>query len=670
MRFQNPPYPRLSRWSTALALSGKRLLGWSLSYLDFWSDILPYVPQALQLVEILRPAVLHECSIPLAWHLTSDMVAQCMIAAAPAISSEIGDRLLGTPVDPGSKEATLRWWIVFQACDGRRGLLPMYRDWLFSQPECTPVGRNLLQRVTDATPPSTSLNDSALRDWLRSQTRAYCALLLSTDLNPEICSSPFRPDHFDLTTWPNDEEDLVRDLLATADAAKVLYVNKVSILGALAHLTRQLAEPGCRPIADSSLRWLREGLPGWAPPPSGPFSFTQLEGFDIAVTAPALLSLADAVLSRQLDRAGELIADWLTVHGMRTPTQAADIVFRMMIRLALRPGEDPTGFIGMSEAIVEKASADPSQCILTFAYLLAPHDGTRSLILESLDNSRCRTLLRFWERRLREYANHRLPRVRLAVAQTLREWQNHGRTHAALGFPSLLNEAKGLLSRDARSSVRWALREAAQEQDGSDVPLPGELEKLAERLSVFAEQFGVPVTEVVSLKFRPVMPGAKYIDPFGKSDANAYLYGSEYSAGKRAVKLTVPTQPLGQEIARTCVHPFPWSSDYQDFISQFQNTDPPILWVQHETGLEILAAVASVATIIGVALQVWEIMREQIANNKQVPNSDLHSRQVTEVRAEIRYIDHKDRLAQRLIFKQKVTDPISPAMAQSKKWIP
>ncbi|HME71943.1 MAG TPA: hypothetical protein VKM54_19035 [Myxococcota bacterium] len=201
-------------------------------------------------------------------------------------------------------------------------------------------------------------------------------------------------------------------------------------------------------------------------------------------------------------------------------------------------------------------------------------------------------------------------------------------------------------------------------------PMPGQREKLAERLWVFAEQLGITVTEVVSLKFRPVMPGAKYIDPFGKPDANAYLYGSEYSAGKRAVTLTVPTQPLGQEIAGTCVHPFPWSSDYQDFIRQFQNTDPPILWVQHETGLEILAAVASVASIIGVALQIWEIMRKEIANNKQVANSDRYYRQVTEVRAEIRYIDHTDRLAQRLIFKQEVTDPISPAMARSEKWIP
>ncbi len=200
-------------------------------------------------------------------------------------------------------------------------------------------------------------------------------------------------------------------------------------------------------------------------------------------------------------------------------------------------------------------------------------------------------------------------------------------------------------------------------------PMPSKLEKLAERLSVFAEQLGITATQVVSLKFRPVMPGTKYIDPFGKSDANAYLYTSEYAAGEKAATLTVPAQPLGQAIARTCIDPLTWSNDYQDFISQFQNTEPPVLWVQHETGLEILTAVSSVASIIGVAIQIWEIMRKEIAKNKQVPASDRYNRQVTEVRAEIRYIDHTNRLDQRLIFTQEVTVPISPSMAQMEGWI-
>jgi len=179
--------------------------------------------------------------------------------------------------------------------------------------------------------------------------------------------------------------------------------------------------------------------------------------------------VAEVILSRQPDRVGESIADWLTLQGVRTPVEAAPSIFNMVTRLALQPGDDPRGFIGLSEAIVEKASADPSQCILSFAYLLAPNDGTPSLILGSLDNPRCRTLLRLWERRLTEYADHRLPRVRLAVAQTLREWQKLGRRHAALGFPVSLEEVSALLSRDARSSVRWALRAASQE--GVDEPL-------------------------------------------------------------------------------------------------------------------------------------------------------------------------------------------------------
>jgi hypothetical protein len=195
-------------------------------------------------------------------------------------------------------------------------------------------------------------------------------------------------------------------------------------------------------------------------------------------------------------------------------------------------------------------------------------------------------------------------------------------------------------------------------------------DKVAERLTAFARLLGVANTEVVSLKFRPVMPGAQYTDPFGKSDANAYLYPSEYAAGKQAVTLVMAPQTLGEAVAKTCDHPTPWSGDYKDFISQLQGTTPPVLWVQHETGLEILAAVASVATIISLAIQIWDVTRKKIEENQQAQESDRYWKQVTEVREEIRYIDRQGQLVQRLVHTQQVTVSISPTLAQSCKWVP
>jgi hypothetical protein len=454
-----PMLPDVARWSTTLGLSEKRLVGWSLSYLDFWGYILPYAPDSSPLVGILLPAVLQTCATPLAWHVARETIAQCMVATDASVARQIGDRLLATPVPPASPEADIRWGIVFQACDSRRELLPAYQDWLLSPPGDTPVRRHLVRRVAENIPPSVSMDDPSLRDWLRAQARAYCAHLLAPGHQAGIFSPPFPPPDFRLTTWPAEETELVGDMLAVADAPQVWYVNKVSILDGLRHLTRALPEPAVDRIADGALRWLQDGLPGSGPPPSGPLSTIHLEGFDSAATAPALLSLAEAVLFRLPDRTADPIADWLTARGIQTPADAADIVFLMMARLALRAGGDPRGLIGLTEAVVEQGAApDPTQCILTFAYLLAPKDGSRSLIVRSTRSLACKTMLRFWERRLQEYARHYLPRVRLAAAQALRAWQEQATEHAALALPDSLQEAITSLSQDARASVRRALR--------------------------------------------------------------------------------------------------------------------------------------------------------------------------------------------------------------------
>lgn len=455
------PEPMLldvARWATALTLSEKRLWGWSISYLDFWGDILPYVTDAASLVGILLPAVLQACATPPAWHVAGETIVRCMVAANVSVARQIGDRLLATPVPPASPEADLRWSIVFQACDGRRELLEWNQGYLLAPPGDIPVRTHLVRRVMENVPPSTSIDDSSLRDWLRDKARSHCALLLAPGHEAGIFPPPFPPQDFRLTTWPGEEPDLVGDMLNVADAPRVWYVNKVSIIDGLRQLMRQLPERAVGRIAEVALRWLRDGVPGSGPPPSGPVSTVHLEGFDAATTTPALLSLVEAVLFRLPDQNAEAIATWLTTQGIRTPADAADIVFLLMARLALRAGGDPS-FIGLTEAVVEHgAASDSTRCILTFAYLLAPQDGSRSLIIRTIRSGACKTMLRFWQKRLQEYAHHNNPSVRLAAAQALRAWQEQASKHAALALPDSLKEAITILSQDARASVRWAMQ--------------------------------------------------------------------------------------------------------------------------------------------------------------------------------------------------------------------
>ncbi len=183
---------------------------------------------------------------------------------------------------------------------------------------------------------------------------------------------------------------------------------------------------------------------------------------------------------------------------------------------------------------------------------------------------------------------------------------------------------------------------------------------LIERIVTYAEAVNSSPTAVISLKLRPVQGGAQYTDPFGRQDANGYLYPSEYAAAMTVADVGPVPETLTHiaMVGRSIRHPSPWSGDPNDFIFAFRGTEPPALWIQHETGLEILGAVAAIVGIITGSIKIWEKIRDKILANTQTDDTDRYYKEITEIRVELRHVDSARNLEQELIYTERIQTPI------------
>lgn len=183
---------------------------------------------------------------------------------------------------------------------------------------------------------------------------------------------------------------------------------------------------------------------------------------------------------------------------------------------------------------------------------------------------------------------------------------------------------------------------------------------LQKRLISYAGAIGVSAREVSSMKLRPVMAGAQYTDVFGFAHANAYMYESEYQAGQAVCHLSPAEGSIAT--ADLCVgHPFPWTQDTAEFIRVFTGVDPPVTWVQHETGLEILALATDIATLIAAPVaifQAFEAIREKVSANARANKTDRYHKEVCKIRIEVRTLDESGNLKQELIICQDIHRPL------------
>jgi hypothetical protein len=444
--------PDLARWSVNLARTEKKMHGWSISYLSYWREILPYAAGARRLVELLRPALLHELQRPGAWRLMHETLDAALVGGELDTAIEIGSALISVEPTPESDDDSLRWSVLFSACRQRRELFGVFREWLVSQSSHSPLSQHLIARLTDGRSFNTPVNDANVRDWLRDEITKYCKSARPVGGTRQISGLAFSASSIRLVTWPDNEDRLLNVLLETIDSPEVMTFSKGPLLEVLAHLSERLRKKDATLIVNSALQWLNDGISGVALPWQKPSSLDQVTSTDSESAKSGLFFLSYAVLRRFPARVSKRLANWLLRDGLRQSPNNADRVFLMMAYLGLNSSGSIDGFVAMSEAVVSQ-SDDPASCILSFRYLLAPGDGSKSIILIATDSAARILLLSLWEARLIQLVGDVRAKVRLAVALTISIWREQKNS---IGFSPALRNARETLLSDCRASVRQA----------------------------------------------------------------------------------------------------------------------------------------------------------------------------------------------------------------------
>jgi hypothetical protein len=366
---------QVANWTLQISLSKKTLLGWSLTYLKFWTSVLPFSDNMREIVGMLIPAVLRDAENPACWLEAPEMLMLCIGSLPLSSARSILERMKGVDVRPVSAQSFERWHIILNGCLHRGDIFDSYRGWLLEQPECNPLSRYMIEHVNrsrnwNLTSQELQVNpddNPELRDWMRMQIRAFCDEILPEQGGNAFVQMMLPPEHILWVTWPDDESELVDSLVRAVDASDVFVSTKRGPLQVLAFLALRLPETTAHRICDEAVRWLYAGVPGREITSGGPHSVGQFQGITRGSVFPAVLFLIDRAMLRAPVRVNERVASWLLQHGVRQPAEDAHRILLMMARLGLGPDGDHLSFVGLSEAVVNKGLADdPSACIRTY----------------------------------------------------------------------------------------------------------------------------------------------------------------------------------------------------------------------------------------------------------------------------------------------------------------
>jgi hypothetical protein len=465
--------PEVARWTVQITVTKKMLRGWSITYLGFWSRILPYAKYHRDFVGTLMPAILRDSASPLCWREATDSLIYCLRELPSSDALTIIDNMMSTSVPAGSDEDLVRWDIISNACFRRAELFDAYLDWLLKQPFCDPTGAYVIRRLEKTrdwqfSPAELQMhpeNNEEIRNWIRTEIRRYCDQKMPEAGRTSTVQMPFRPHCILYATWPDEETEIVDSLVKAVDMPDVLVTTKIGPLRALGYLVLRLPEVTADRICDEAIRWLHAGVTGREITFGGPHSIAQFQGPAHRATFTSVLFLADLVLCRAPGRVGDHIASWLLANGLRQPAGSEYLIFRMMARSGLASDNAHSSLASISEAVVDRAV---NECILTFLYLLAPLDGTTSVIAAAPPATR-KLFLGLWKLRLRELATHRLPSVRKAVGLALNAWQKLVTQHPEWGTDDDLEATRVMLTKDARASVRHAAQQTSESVNPSHI---------------------------------------------------------------------------------------------------------------------------------------------------------------------------------------------------------
>lgn len=453
----NELLPAVAQWTQSLTGKGTALYGWSVSYIGYWSRIIPFAENPSEVVESIRTLVLRDARSPAGWAVSSDTIIASIVAGSTETAREIIDSMIATDPISDKFDRLRRWQILLSAGLERSEVFDWYTDWLLTQPDCTPIDGELIRRVQDGVGPQETRDNSVIRDWMRSALIEHCSMVQAPSC-PIPAMLPFNPAAVRLLTWPHAETSLLELLVTTIESPAIPLMQKPILIETLALLAHGADDDSVGVIAASAIRWLSEGVPGRILSSTDPTGRVQVQLGESAAASSAHLLLLECLLQRRPEVILDQIVEWIVPNALYVDTTLADRLFSLLVRIGMGPSSEGMACLGLSECIAERAAvSDPANCIEAFRYFLEPADGTSSLLAGAED--RVRTfLLRAWESRLVSLSTSVQARTRIAVASTLRSWEHLSKLDSKVSFPPALQSIKQTLASDNRGCIRWALR--------------------------------------------------------------------------------------------------------------------------------------------------------------------------------------------------------------------
>ena len=451
-----------AEWCVVLERTKLSLVGWRISYMEFWKDVLPYTDSAAELVAVLAPGLVRICSTPACWYAVPDTITESLVCADLEIAQRLARTLIETPcADGGFSEK--RWGAVFNACARRAELRNLLLEWLQAQARDDPPREHHLRRLECGVRGSTAIDDKEFRTWLRDSVISYTKRHVEASGKKIELGGGLSHELIRLVSWPDGDDELVDWLVRLVDSSKVPFSEKVGPLAMLGDLLEAVPSDRQKTIADCAIRWVNQDIGGrdLGQGMRGPLATFQIRGVDAGVVKTGLLYLLDSLVRVCPEDRPEQVAHWLMGVGVRELADVADQVYSIIVRLAfLSPdGADSTAaaLVGLSESVAQRAAGhDAARLIETFRHLLAPEDVSQSVIAKARASAAFRFLLELWEHRLSRLSTSCSAGVRRAVARALVTWSKAVQEERQLAWPPKLEEALCKLREDPRLRVRAA----------------------------------------------------------------------------------------------------------------------------------------------------------------------------------------------------------------------
>ena len=260
---------------------------------------------------------------------------------------------------------------------------------------------------------------------------------------------PFAPD-----------TELVDSLVGAIESEMVLYDDKVDYLYFLAELVKTGQSDQAESIANHAVHWLTHGIRGRSVGPNigGPLSSAQLFLTRPESLHESLFHLIEKSAIRCAAAVFPKLFEWLPLNAPQHVPKHAFCLLGTCFALCTVASQDSEQsaaiLVGLSETIAYLSLAtDATEVVLAFdaVILQARIAETTSSISEQ--QLWCQTLLKQWEHRLKNLAQHSKVKVRQCVANAVRHWIESG-------LPSdEVAEVRNQLAADCRMRVRKAIAE-------------------------------------------------------------------------------------------------------------------------------------------------------------------------------------------------------------------